>query len=111
RTAIRITLIRSLNFDKSKIKNWVELIKKGNPHFIEVKSYMHLGLSMKRLKKEDMLKHEEIKEWSLELLKYLPNYKYMDEDERSRIVVLQNKERFVDRWIIKPDFKNLSYLC
>ncbi|MEM7818060.1 MAG: 4-demethylwyosine synthase TYW1 [Candidatus Aenigmatarchaeota archaeon] len=105
RTAIRITLIRSLNFDKSKIKNWAELIKKGNPHFIEVKSYMHLGLSMKRLRKEDMLKHEEIKEWSLELLKYLPNYKYMDEDEKSRIVVLQNKERFVDRWIIKPDLK------
>ncbi|MEM5827935.1 MAG: 4-demethylwyosine synthase TYW1 [Candidatus Aenigmatarchaeota archaeon] len=100
RTVIRITLIRSLNYDKSKIPLWAELIKKGNPHFIEIKSYMHLGLSTKRLKREDMLKHEEVKEWAFELLKYLPNFEYMDEDERSRIVVLQNKERYVNRWII-----------
>lgn len=101
RTVIRITLIRSLNYDKSKIPNWAELIKIGNPHFVEVKSYMHLGLSTKRLKKEDMLTHEEIKEWAFELLKYLPNFEYMDEDKRSRVVVLQNKERYVDRWITK----------
>ncbi|MEM5872782.1 MAG: 4-demethylwyosine synthase TYW1, partial [Candidatus Aenigmatarchaeota archaeon] len=59
------------------------------------------GLSTKRLKKEDMLTHEEIKEWAFELLKYLPNFEYMDEDKRSRVVVLQNKERYVDRWITK----------
>jgi len=107
RTVIRITLIRSLNYDKSKIPLWAELIKKGNPHFVEIKSYMHLGLSTKRLKREDMLSHEEIKEWALELLKYLPNFKYMDEDERSRIVVIQNMQRYIERWIIKPEQKSI----
>lgn len=107
RTVIRITLIRSLNYDKSKIPLWAELIKKGNPHFVEIKSYMHLGLSTKRLKREDMLSHKEIKEWTLELLKYLPNFKYMDEDERSRIVVIQNMQRYIERWIIKPEQKSI----
>jgi tRNA wybutosine-synthesizing protein 1 len=102
RTIIRITLIRGINDDKSKMDSWANLIKRGNPHFVEVKSYMHIGGSMSRLTKNHMLKHEEVKEWALELLKHLPNFEYIDEEIRSRIVVLQNKERYVDRWIIKP---------
>jgi hypothetical protein len=29
----------------------------------------------------------------------MPSFKIMDESEISRIVVLQNKARYVDRWI------------
>ncbi|MEM0480982.1 MAG: 4-demethylwyosine synthase TYW1 [Candidatus Aenigmatarchaeota archaeon] len=103
RTVIRITLIRGINDDKSKIPLWAELIKKGNPHFIEIKSYMHIGGSLSRLTKKHMLRHNEVRIWAFELLKHLPNYRYMDEEERSRIVVLQNMSRYVDRWLVKPN--------
>jgi len=101
RTVIRITLIRNLNTEKSEISLWAKMIEKANPNFVEIKSYMHIGGSLSRLSRNHMLEHEEVKEFSNELLKFLPNFKYMDEEARSRIVVLQNMENYVDRWIVK----------
>jgi tRNA wybutosine-synthesizing protein 1 len=49
-----------------------------------------------------MLEQDEIKSWTEKLLKFLPNFEYMDEQEESRVVIIQNKERFVERWIIRP---------
>lgn len=43
RTVIRITLIRSLNYDFKYVPEFAKLMLIGNPHFIEVKSYMHLA--------------------------------------------------------------------
>ncbi|WP_069807670.1 4-demethylwyosine synthase TYW1 [Vulcanisaeta thermophila] len=107
RTIIRITLIRSLNYDPKYIPEFARLMLIGNPHFIEVKSYMHLGHSTYRLSKSDMLYHREIREWALKLLEEINrlggNFRFMDEDEQSRIVVLQNMSRYVDRWIVRPE--------
>ncbi len=107
RTVIRITLIRSLNYDFKYIPEFAKLMLIGNPHFIEVKSYMHLGHSTFRLKRSDMLRHEEVREWAMRLLEEINrlggNFRYMDEDEPSRIVVLQNMSRYVDRWIVRPE--------
>jgi len=99
RTIIRMTMIRGLNTDEKYIPEYVKLLRRGNPHFIEVKSYMHIGYSTRRLKRENMMSHEEIKEYSMKLLSHLSDYKYMDEYPPSRIVVLQNTSRYVDRWI------------
>ena len=107
RTVVRITLIRELNTKNEEIKEFARLLRIGNPHFIEIKSYMHLGYSRKRLNAEHMLKHDEIRKWSLKLLEYLPNFEFMDEQVDSRIVVLQNKERYVERWILKPEESSL----
>jgi len=100
RTIIRMTMIKGLNTDEKYIPEYAELLKIANPHFIEVKSYMHVGYSTKRLKKENMLYHEEIKEYAGKLLEHLSNYRLMDEYPPSRIVVLQNMKRYVDRWIL-----------
>lgn len=109
RTVLRITLIRSLNYDDRYIPEFARLVARGNPHFVEVKSYMFLGHSTYRLRREDMLSHEEVKEWSMKLLKELEKlgarWTYMDDDEPSRIVVLQNLDRYVDRWIVPPGVK------
>ena len=106
RTVLRITLIRSLNYDDRYIPEFAQIVKRGNPHFVEVKSYMHLGHSTFRLKREDMLSHEEVKQWAAKLLAELEKigarFRYMDDDEPSRIVVLQNMDRYVDRWIVPP---------
>jgi len=107
RTLIRITLIKGFNDSKDEIKDFAELIKKGNPHFVEVKSYMHVGYSKSRLTEKEMVTMEEIRKWANEVDKFLPNFEFMDEDEDARIVILQNKERYVDRWIVKPEESSL----
>jgi tRNA wybutosine-synthesizing protein 1 len=92
RTCIRTTLIRGCNDD---ILKFVELYERANVHFIELKSYMHVGYSQKRLKKEDMLQHDEI----LKLAKMLDensSYKLIDDSEDSRVALLQNENRKIN---------------
>jgi tRNA wybutosine-synthesizing protein 1 len=73
----------------------------GNPHFIEVKSYMHIGMSTERLEKNNMIEMGEIRSFSRELSDKMPGFSIMDESEISRVVVLQNQKRYTDRWIGK----------
>ncbi len=107
RTLIRITLIKGINDKEDEIPKFAELIKKANPHFVEVKAYMYLGYSRLRLKQENMPRHEEVKKWAFKLLENLPDFKYMDEQLESRIVILQNQKRWVNRWIIRPEESTL----
>lgn len=99
RTVIRTTLIRGYNESLGYMKEFAEILRIGNPHFIELKSYMHIGMSTSRLEKSSMLEMDEIREYSVELKKYLDNFTIMDESEISRVMVLQNNKRFVNRWI------------
>jgi tRNA wybutosine-synthesizing protein 1 len=99
RTVIRITLIRSHNFDRGTILEFSKLIPHANPHFIEIKSYMHVGLSTQRLQRHNMLEMQEVRDFSNKLCEMLPGFNVMDESEISRIVVLQNMSRYTDRFI------------
>ena len=99
RTVLRVTLIRGYNDLKSLIPEFAELISRGTPHFIELKSYMHIGMSTQRLEEEQMLEMDEVQNFARELCNKLQGFEVMDESEISRIVVLQNKNRVVDRWI------------
>ena len=99
RTVLRMTVIRNFNESTSYVNEFAELMKKGNPHFIEIKSYMHIGMSTQRLERSDMLEMDEIRNYSNLLCKSLARLSIMDESEISRIVVLQNLERFTKRWI------------
>jgi tRNA wybutosine-synthesizing protein 1 len=99
RTVIRVTLIRGYNESLGYMNEFAEILRIGNPHFIELKSYMHIGMSTSRLEKSSMLEMNEVREYSVELKKYLDNFTIMDESEISRIMVLQNNKRFVNRWI------------
>ncbi|HEX5185415.1 MAG TPA: 4-demethylwyosine synthase TYW1 [Nitrososphaeraceae archaeon] len=99
RTVLRITLIRNYNNDLNIIPEFADLINQGNPHFIEIKSYMHIGMSTNRLEQNNMLEIAEVREFTNTLQKFLPSYSVMDESEISRIVVIQNNQRYVDRWI------------
>ena len=99
RTVIRMTMIKGFNDAKQYIKEYVKLLELANPNFIEVKSYMHVGFSIDRLSKDNMLTHNEIRSYAEAILDRLRNFELMDEYPPSRIVVLQNKKRYVDRWI------------
>jgi tRNA wybutosine-synthesizing protein 1 len=99
RTCIRTTVIRHLNDD---ILKFVDLYERANVNFIEIKSYMNVGYSRRRLKLEDMLKPEEI----LELAKILEEnscYKFVDKSFDSRVALLMNENKKINP---KIDFGN-----
>ena len=75
------------------------MFRKASPHFIEIKSYMHIGRSTNRLEHENMLEMSEVKKFSEEIAKQSKIFSVMDESLVSRISILQNNERFIDRWI------------
>ena len=99
RTVLRMTIIRNYNDSKSYVNEFAQMMERGNPHFIEIKSYMHIGMSTQRLEHSDMLEMDEIRNYSNLLCNSMDRFSIMDESEISRIVVLQNRERFTERWI------------
>ena len=99
RTVLRMTLIRGYNDSSNFVDEFAEMMAQGSPHFIEIKSYMHIGMSNQRLEQDHMLEMYEVRDFAVKLCEKMPTFKMMDESEISRIVVLQNHERYTDRWI------------
>ncbi len=99
RTVLRITLIRGYNDGEEMIPVFASLLQQSNVHFIEIKSYMHIGRSINRLEYSDMLEMDKVRSFSNKLAQENGAFTVMDESEISRIVILQNKKRFVDRFI------------
>ena len=99
RKVIRLTLIKGVNDAQEHIPKYAELLEKSESDFIEIKSYMHLGLSRERLARENMPSHEEIKQFGARLLEMLPDYRYENEDDKSRIVLLKKIDSEVENVI------------
>ncbi len=99
RTVLRITLIRGYNDIKEMIPAFAEMIRKASPHFVEIKSYMHIGRSTNRLEYSNMLEMDEVRNFSKEIARYSRIFSVMDESVVSRISVLQNSEQLIDRYI------------
>ena len=99
RTVLRITLIKNWNDSKEMIPAFTEMFDKSNPHFIEIKSYMHIGRSTNRLEHENMLDMDEVRSFASGVSQHSNRFSVMDESEISRIVILQNKKRFTDRYL------------
>ncbi len=95
RKVIRMTLVKNLNSKSEQVPEYVELIKKAKPDFIEVKGFMSVGFSRNRkgMGYDSMPTHEEIKDYAeriaIELNQQgLKDYKILDEHERSRVVLI-----------------------
>lgn len=99
RTVLRMTLIRGYNDGPDFVGEFAGMMTQGNPHFIELKSYMHIGMSNQRLEQDHMLEMHEVRDFAAKLCEKMPSFNIMDESEISRIVVLQNQARYTDRWI------------
>ena len=99
RTVVRITLMRSYNTNMQLVQDFAEMLKHGNPHFIEAKSYMHVGYSTQRLEQSDMMEMDEVRAFANGLAEQMGTFAFMDESIESRVVVLQNNERHLGRWI------------
>ncbi|MEO9366159.1 MULTISPECIES: 4-demethylwyosine synthase TYW1 [Candidatus Nitrosocaldus] len=96
RTVARITLIRGYNYGLDIAREFAEILRIGNPHFIEVKSYMHVGNSINRLSADEMLSMDEVLAFTGVLEYHLDDYAIYDWSVPSRVVVLQNMKRYVD---------------
>jgi tRNA wybutosine-synthesizing protein 1 len=106
RTVLRITLIRNYNDHKEMVSAFAKLLEQSSPHFVEIKSYMHIGRSTNRLDRENMLEMEEVRKFSEDLAKKSNIFSIMDESFISRIVVLQNNKRNIERLI--PTYVNTN---
>ncbi len=106
RTVLRITLIKNYNDEKFMVPAFASMFEKASPHFIEIKSYMHIGRSTNRLEYSNMLEMDEVREFSQNIIDNSKIFSVMDESVVSRIVVLQNKQRFIDRYI--PAYVNTN---
>ena len=90
RTCIRLTMIKGINMGNHE--KYAKMIQNGNPDFIEVKSYMHVGPSRQRLQRENMPLHEEIVSFCQELVQHLPGYEIVSEHIPSRVVMFAQKK-------------------
>jgi tRNA wybutosine-synthesizing protein 1 len=86
RTVFRMNLVKDLNMIEPE--NYAELIKKSNPMFAEIKGFMSVGFARQRIGYDKMPYHKDIVDFSKEVLKFLPKYKFLDEKEESRVVLL-----------------------
>ncbi|MFC1685920.1 hypothetical protein ACFLZZ_02755, partial [Nanoarchaeota archaeon] len=71
---------------------------KGNPDFIEVKGYVHVGASRDLLERKHMPNHEEIQDLSNKLIDLLPDYQIIDDQKASKVFCLMKKgmKRYID---------------
>ena len=99
RTVLRVTLIKNWNDSEEMTSGFKSIFEKSNAHFIEIKSYMHIGRSTNRLEYENMVEMNDVRNFSEQVCKKSDMFEVMDESEISRIVVLQNKKRFTDRYL------------
>ena len=89
-----MTLIRGYNDKDNFVREFADMMLQGNPHFIELKSYMHIGMSTQRLEEDHMLEMNEIRNFAKPVCR-MHSFKIMDESEMPsfKIVMLQNKVR------------------
>ncbi|MHA1907054.1 MAG: 4-demethylwyosine synthase TYW1 [Candidatus Thorarchaeota archaeon] len=89
RTVNRLTMVAGHNMYDTR--SYAKQILLGEPDFIEVKGYMHLGASVGRLGKENSPSHQEIRVFS-ERLAALTGYFVVDEQIESRVVLLSRRK-------------------
>jgi len=85
RTAVRITLTKGVNMTDPG--GYARLIEFAEPDYVELKAYMHLGFSRKRLSQENMPSHDEVLDFSRKVAKEL-DYCIADDSRGSRVVLL-----------------------
>jgi len=89
-TVMRITTIRGMNMQHPE--DWAKLINKYEPTYVEPKAYMYVGYSRRRLSRDCMPSHEEVKKFAEELAEHT-GYRILSEVPESRVVLLSRLEK------------------
>ena len=86
RTAIRITSVKGKNMINTD--EYAELINKANPKYVEVKAYMFVGSSRKRLSLDNMPSHQDVRDFAQKIADKTGR-ELTKESEVSRVVLLE----------------------
>jgi len=86
RRALRLTMVRGLNMTKPE--KYSKMIETSGADYVEVKAYMFVGFSRRRLKMENMPSHNHIREFAGRIAE-LTGYRIASESEDSRVVLLK----------------------
>ncbi len=87
RKVCRLTIIKGINDNDSFVPAFAKLVKRMRADFVEVKGYMFLGFSRKRLKEENMPSHSRVVAFAKKINKEL-GYKFLAQAIDSRIALL-----------------------
>lgn len=94
-TVVRLTLVKGLNMKNPE--RYSKLILNAQPKFVECKGYSWVGESRSRLKEDNVPSMEDIKLFANSISK-ITGFEIIEEDERSRVVLLKNKNQIYSRW-------------
>ena len=85
-TAIRITSVKGKNMIDAE--DYAKLIKKADPTYVEVKAYMFVGSSRKRLSLDNMPRFHEVRDFAQEIAD-MTGRELTKYSEASRVVLLE----------------------
>ncbi len=91
RTVVRFTLIKGKNDDIKVLRELAEVLETVQSDFVEIKAYMWIGMSRKRLVEDNMPSFKYTRIVTKKILGLMPSYKLENEKEKSRILLLKNK--------------------
>ena len=86
RSAVRITLVQGVN-DFSP-EAYAAALQDSGATFVEVKGYMYLGYSRKRLNRDNMPDHRHVRAFAEEIARHC-DYRIRDESPVSRVVCME----------------------
>jgi tRNA wybutosine-synthesizing protein 1 len=89
RSAVRVTLVKGLN--DIAPERYAAILQESGARFVEIKGYMYLGYSRNRLARENMPDHAYVRAFA-EKVAAACDYRFKDENELSRVVVLERKQ-------------------
>jgi tRNA wybutosine-synthesizing protein 1 len=105
RTIFRMNLIRDINLKEEFILEYVDLIKRANPLFIEVKGFMSVGFARQRLGYERMPDFKGMEDFCLKLSSALgKDWILLDSHENSRAFLIGRKKDKVNMKIRRSEF-------
>jgi len=85
---MRLTMTKGYNMVQPE--EYAKIIERGNPTYVEVKAYMHVGFSRDRLSIDNMPRHEEILDFAKSISENC-SYSIVNEAPESRVVLLSSK--------------------
>jgi len=88
RTVIRMTCVKGHNMQETQ--EYANIIKNSSPDFVEIKAYMYVGYSRKRLELENMPSFMEVKDFSAKISQEC-GYEVINDSEDSRVVLLSRE--------------------
>ncbi len=104
RKTARLTVVKSIN--DVQPEKYAELIRMGDFDFVEIKGYMHVGESQKRLSRDCMPTHEYVKEFGMKVLEELnktgsetEKYEFASEHVPSDVILVAKTKYHKKTWI------------